>query len=248
MKDYYIKLLLLLTIFYLLFNTFLYSNYNTDQIKNESNGNIQVNRILKNSIDLKLSNDDFFKNNISDVRNNDISLLNKNKKHNKTIDTTNSYIALRIKKLKNERNISFLNRGELLFLEKACYSCHGEYGKGGVVNPNYAKLTIPDLITLAKKMKIGNKEEADKLIVVLEKGTELEKLNDNPPFSNYNRFYAQYNSITNKINDGASKLQKADTNSIDPPLMMPPWKGILTQKDINSIIAYFISIYNWEDD
>ncbi|MBM2814776.1 MAG: Cytochrome c oxidase polypeptide [Ignavibacteria bacterium] len=145
-------------------------------------------------------------------------------------------------------SISFIKRGQLLFIDKGCFTCHGQSGIGGVFNPNYVNRTIPDLITLAKKLKIGEKKEADSLIKLLERGVDLDKLNDSPPFPSFSRFYAQYNSITQKILNGAPVVQKADSKSFTPPLLMPSWEYHLTRRDINSIIAYFISIYNWDND
>ncbi|MCX6153442.1 MAG: c-type cytochrome [Candidatus Kapabacteria bacterium] len=165
-----------------------------------------------------------------------------------TMDTIRPTCCAPYRELTDGTNLPFLKRGKLLFLDNGCYTCHGDSGKGGVYNPNYVNRTIPDLITLAKKLKIGDKQEADSLIKILETGTELDKLNDNPPFASYCRFYAQYNSISTKIKDGAPIVLKADSLSFNPPLTMPSWSANLSKRDINSIIAYFISIYNWDND
>jgi hypothetical protein len=142
----------------------------------------------------------------------------------------------------------FVMRGKSLFKDKGCFTCHGENGRGGIYNPNYALKYIPTLNTLADKLHISDKDEADEIIKLLEKGADLEKINDNPPFPSYSRFYAQYTSINKKILDGAAVLQKADTTSFNPPLCMPSWKYHLSGKDINSIIAYLINIYDWENN
>ena len=149
---------------------------------------------------------------------------------------------------KVELTSSFVNNDKLLFNDKGCFMCHGQNGKGGVNNPNYALKFIPTLSTLANKLKISSKEEADILIKLLENGADLEKLIDDPPFPSFNRFYAQYCSITLKIRDGAPVVQKADPNSYTPPLCMPSWEYHLTQNDINSIISYLINSYDWENE
>lgn len=143
---------------------------------------------------------------------------------------------------------SIVQNGKLLFKDKGCFLCHGEGGKGGVYNPNYVNKFIPTLNTLANKLKLNSKEEADSIIKYFERGTDLEKLNDDPPFPTYNRFLAQYNSITTKIRDGAPVLQKSDTNSFTPPLCMPSWNYHLSTKEINSIISYMINNYDWENN
>jgi hypothetical protein len=145
-------------------------------------------------------------------------------------------------------SLSFIQHGQSLFRDKGCFRCHGEGGRGGVYNPNYANRFVPTLNTLANKLKISDKEEADSLIKLLDKGADMEKLNDSPPFASYNRFYAQYCSITQKILDGAPVVQKMDTLSYIPPLLMPSWQYHLSKRDINSIISYLISIYDWEND
>ena len=143
---------------------------------------------------------------------------------------------------------SFVQHGKMLFKNKGCYLCHGEAGKGGVYNPNYAQKFVPTLNTLADKLKLSDKDEADSIIKYLESGSNLEKLNDNPPFETYNRFYAQYGSITKKILDGAPNVLRLDSLGCNPPLLMPSWNHHLSKRDINSIIAYLINIYDWENN
>lgn len=143
---------------------------------------------------------------------------------------------------------AFIERGKTLFKDKGCFMCHGIEGKGGVHNPNYAKYFVPSLNTLANKLKISQKEDADSIINLMVSRANLEKLNDNPPFRTYNRFFAQYTSITKKILDGAPKVLRADSTSFEPPLVMPSWENSLPREDIDAIIAYLISVYNWDED
>lgn len=150
--------------------------------------------------------------------------------------------------IKSSKSESFIQSGQNIFNAKGCFLCHGDAGKGGVYNPNYALTYVPTLNTLANKLKISDKEEADSLIKLLDAGADLEKLNDNPPFRSFNRFYAQYTSINTKIHNGAPIVQRLDTLSFTPPLLMPSWDYHLNQREINSVIAYLISIYDWEND
>jgi plastocyanin len=143
---------------------------------------------------------------------------------------------------------NIIEQGKYLFVIKNCVTCHGKEGIGGIKNYNYAKPTIPDLITLATKLKIPDKESADTIIKLLEKNADLEKLSDDPPFRNYDRFLAQYNSIFNKILNGAPIVLKADSTGPKPPLFMPSWENNLTKKEIRSIVSYLISKNNWEED
>lgn len=143
---------------------------------------------------------------------------------------------------------NIIERGKELFVKKNCVACHGANGVGGIFNTNYAKKTVPQLNTLATKLKIPDKETADSIIKLLEKKCDLEKLNDNPPFPTYSRFASQYNSITRKILDGASVVQRADSTGPMPPLYMPSWEDYLTKDEINAIIAYLISLNNWDEE
>lgn len=149
---------------------------------------------------------------------------------------------------KYSKSNSIVENGKNLFLEKACYTCHGFNGVGGIRNFNYAKDSIPQLNNLSEKLKIPYKEDADSIIKLLSLNIKLESLEENPPFDKYERFLAQYQSITKKIIDGAEKLQKKDSLGLNPPLFMPSWENSLSQEEINSLIAYLITLNNWEDD
>ena len=68
------------------------------------------------------------------------------------------------------------------------------------------------------------------------------------PFPAYGRFLAQYASITKKILEGAAIVQKADSAGPYPPLFMPAWDNYLSKEEIKSLIAYMISLKDWEKD
>jgi hypothetical protein len=143
---------------------------------------------------------------------------------------------------------NMIEKGKQLFVIKNCITCHGKEGIGGIKNYNYAKPSIPDLITLGTKLKIPDKEAADTIIKLLEKNADFEKLSENPPFRNYDRFLAQYTSIYNKILNGAPIVLKADSTGPLPPLFMPSWEQNLSKEEIRSIISYLISKNKWEDE
>jgi plastocyanin len=146
----------------------------------------------------------------------------------------------------SQKQSTFIETGYFLYNQKGCVTCHGKNGSGGVYNPNYINRTIPELNTLADKMKLYWREDADTVIKLLESGDDLAALEDDPPFRSYNRFLAQYNSMRTKIKDGTSDLQMIDPQGPIPPLYMPSWEENLTSKEIDAIIAYLISEYSWE--
>ena len=148
--------------------------------------------------------------------------------------------------LKDTTNI--IEWGKDLYVRKFCNTCHGANGAGGIIDINYALKTVPPLNTLANKLKIPDKESADSIIKYLKLNSDLEKVSENPPFRTYGRFLAQYGSIRKKILEGAAIVQKADSTGPLPPLFMPAWDNYLTKAQINSLVAYLISLNNWEEN
>lgn len=140
---------------------------------------------------------------------------------------------------------SNIDRGKWLFQRKGCFLCHGEAGKGGVRNYNYVKDTVPALNTLAERMRLFKVEDANAIITHLKRSADLESLNP-PPFPQFNIFLAQYKAIKNVIREG-SRSGKKDSKGPQPPLNMPSWKDKLSDKDIDDIIAYLLSIQPWEE-
>lgn len=145
-------------------------------------------------------------------------------------------------------NSTFLERGKEIFINKGCMTCHGENGKGGVFNYNYVNNTVPELNTLADKLKIYWQEDAEIIIELLENHVNLDSLEDNPPIENYSRFLAQYHSMLDKINDGALKLQALNSDGPLPPLYMPAWEYILSDTEIDAVLAYLIKQFDWDEE
>lgn len=145
-------------------------------------------------------------------------------------------------------SLSFIERGKQVFNTVGCATCHGENGRGGVHNPNYAKDSVPRLDILADNMYIYWEEDVETIIGYLEKGTDLAQLEDNPPIDNYGRFLAQYQSIMDKIHLGAPTLQKKDPDGPEPPLTMPSWREQLAEDDMEAILAYLLTQYPWDEE
>jgi plastocyanin len=139
-----------------------------------------------------------------------------------------------------------VEHGQVLYEQKGCITCHGKNGKGGIYNPNYVNKNVPELNTLADKMKIYWKEDAEILIQLFESQTDLETLEDDPPVDNFSRFLAQYNSMRSKIMDGSPELQRLNPDDPHPPLLMPSWEQKLSSHEIDAILAYLIAQYDWE--
>ena len=142
---------------------------------------------------------------------------------------------------------SFIEKGESLYNSTGCITCHGQSGQGGIYNPNYVNNFVMPLDNLAETMRLFWQEDAETVIKLLEHNADMNEQLEDPPFRQYNRFLAQYESIITKINDGAHELQKADTSGPEPPLYMPAWEHQLSKKEMNSIVAFLIDQYSWED-
>lgn len=141
---------------------------------------------------------------------------------------------------------NFIVFGKNIFEEKGCITCHGKNGSGGVKNPYYVNKEVPPLNNLASTLKIDWPEDGDVIINLLKNNADLYSLEDSEPIENYSRFLAQYKSIIKKIMVGADTLQTVQPDSPQPPLFMPAWEHRLSEEEANTIIAYMITLNNWE--
>lgn len=137
-------------------------------------------------------------------------------------------------------------KGSYWFHNMGCISCHGAEGSGGVTNFNYAKGTVPALNTLAERMFLQSKDDVQAFSKVLEQTKDPSRLKAAPGLSNWPLVLAQYKAVVNTIQSG-SVPAKADPNLPDPPLFMPSWREKLNPEQINSIIAYLVSLQKFEE-
>lgn len=152
-----------------------------------------------------------------------------------------------VDKFNNNKTRSLVETGREIFNKKRCFTCHGKEGTGGVYNYNYVSTTVPALNTIAERMKIYWEEDAEIAIKLIEKGFDLVSLEDDPPIDNFTRFLAQHNSYREKIKNGSLIVQKKDSARPEPPLVMPAWDYILSDREIDALLAYMISLYPWEE-
>ncbi len=154
-------------------------------------------------------------------------------------------------------------RGRRVF-ELYCRACHGPQGSGGVENPNYLNGTIPGLDLLAERMFLYEREDAETFIAAIEEfgappvaspeggAPEGEETQPDParafPSLDLPRLpvvLAQYTAIRETILDGnpAGKLDPEGPT----PFNMPSWRRSIPEDDIDAVIVYLISIYEFED-
>lgn len=136
-------------------------------------------------------------------------------------------------------------RGKVLFAEKACSACHGVAGSGGVANANAISGSVPALNKLAERMMLDSKEQSDKIATLLGSRQNLTQL-ASPPFETYPRFLAQYQNIRNLMQNGG-KPGRLDPSLPDPPLQMPSWRAAISDRDLDALLVYLISLQNWDE-
>lgn len=137
--------------------------------------------------------------------------------------------------------------GRYLHRKMGCITCHGKDGRGGVVNFNYIKKTVPPHNTLAKSFHLEEKEDAEAFINLLLKRVDFDQLKERPDIPRFNLVLAQYKAAKKLIREGKN-CAKLDRKGPEPPLQMPSWQAKLTERDIESIIAYLLTLYQWEEE
>lgn len=141
---------------------------------------------------------------------------------------------------------SLAEHGRRLYESKGCVACHGAAGRGGVRNPNYIKGTVPRLDMLAERMHLYEREDVETILGLMERRADLEALDADAPFRAYHRFLAQYHSVREVIRNGRPAGRR-DTTGVVPPLSMPSWAAALSDRDVDALIAYLLTVFPWED-
>ncbi len=137
--------------------------------------------------------------------------------------------------------------GEYLYNRRSCVSCHGPGGRGGVPNINYLQGTVPRHDTTAEKFFLQDEEDADAFAALLAEGADLEALLSSPPFPNYPLVLTRYRMAVDLIRRGKPSA-KLDPAGPEPPLVMPAWGAILSPREQDALLSYFLALQEWEED
>jgi hypothetical protein len=137
--------------------------------------------------------------------------------------------------------------GRYLYRKNSCIACHGEDGEGGVDNINYVRKEIPAHDILAENLWLREKEHADVFIGLLSSRVDVDELEEDPGIPLLNLVLTQYSAAKDLIRDG-KLCAKADSVGPEPPLQMLSWEARLSDYDIDAIIAYLITLYEWEEE
>ena len=137
--------------------------------------------------------------------------------------------------------------GRYLHQKMGCITCHGVEGRGGIVNVNYIKETVPPHNTLAEKFFLEEEEDARVFIDLLVKGVDFDQLEEQPDIPRFILVLTQYRAAKELIRKG-KHCAKLDATGPDPPRQMPAWEERLSERDIDAIISYLLTLYPWEED
>jgi hypothetical protein len=137
--------------------------------------------------------------------------------------------------------------GEYFYLKLGCVTCHGVEGRGGVENYNYINKTVPAHNTTAEKLFLSDAEDAEVFIDLLQKHPDLEDLEEEPDILRFKLVLSRFKAAKDLIKNGKHCV-KLDLAGPEPPLQMPTWQAVLTDRDIDAVIAYFTSLYPWDEE
>jgi mono/diheme cytochrome c family protein len=137
--------------------------------------------------------------------------------------------------------------GEYLYIARGCVTCHGIEGRGGITNYNYIQGTVPAHNTTAEKFFFEDEEETEAFMDLLVEGVDLDELESAPPFPAFRMALIRYRMATDIIKKG-KVCAKLDPGGMEPPLQMPMWGYILSDREIDALLTYFLNLYDWEYD
>ena len=136
--------------------------------------------------------------------------------------------------------------GALLYQARGCVSCHGPEGRGGVPNPNSTIETPPEHASTAQKLFLASRDDADALIDLVDRTGDLDAVEDAPEVGRFPVVRVRWDNAEQIIR-GGRYTSKLDPTGPEPPLQMPAWEYLLDEREIDALLAYFVSLYDWEE-
>ena len=136
--------------------------------------------------------------------------------------------------------------GAYLYLEKGCVTCHGPEGQGGIENPNSVNSPVPAHDTTAQKLFLASQEDGEAFIDLVSATPDLGALEDEPEISRFPVVRARFENAKQIIRGGRYS-SKVDPDGPEPPLQMPAWQFLVEEREIDSLLVYFVSLAEWED-
>jgi len=139
-----------------------------------------------------------------------------------------------------------LQEGIALLNKYGCALCHGPRGQGGVKNPNYLKDTFPAFNQMATKLGIEYPEDVDVVVQLLGRGQSLNDPSKIDVPDGARIISARYETLATVIMKGNMAMKK-DENGPEP-IPMPSFKGVLSEQEMNKIIAAMLILYPLKEE
>jgi len=138
-----------------------------------------------------------------------------------------------------------VERGAFLYARKGCVTCHGANGHGGVANDNSTNGTVPAHDTTAQKLFLASPEDAEAFIELVAEVEDLEAVEE-AEVSRFPVVRTRYLNAKEIVRQGRFSA-KLDPQGPVPPLQMPAWDYLIEERQIDALLAYFVSLYDWEE-
>ena len=140
---------------------------------------------------------------------------------------------------------SLVETGALLYKQKGCFTCHGPEGRGGVANDNSTNGSVPAHNTTAQKLFLLTREDAEAFTKVAEASGDLASV-DEAGVTAFPAVRTRFLNAKEIIRKGRFTA-KADPRGPQPPLQMPAWQYLLDEREIDALLVYFVSLYDWSE-
>lgn len=140
-----------------------------------------------------------------------------------------------------------VEQGAWLYEANGCSTCHGPEGRGGVVNPNANNSPVPRHDTTARKLFLASEEDAGAFEELLEEHAALAGLEEEPEIRGFPVVRARFENAREIVRRGRYS-GKLDPHGPEPPLQMPAWQYLVSDREIDALLAYFVSLYPWDGD
>lgn len=127
------------------------------------------------------------------------------------------------------------------FRQKGCVTCHGEEGRGGIPNPNSMNAVVPELATLARRSFLFTPADVAAFRELLASGSPLERVQAAAAVPLFTSVKTQHLALRQLVREGR-RSAKLEPSGPRPPLDMPAWESRLTDEEIDTILAYLLSL------
>jgi mono/diheme cytochrome c family protein len=142
---------------------------------------------------------------------------------------------------------SVVEQGRWLFYNRGCFTCHGWEGQGGVPNFNYVADTVPPLYKTANNLFLRKSEHVEAVIDLIERGIAVEEFEGELAIPRFFLVKKQYDNVKNLIRKGGVAGKK-DVEGPQPPLEMPAWEQQLSDREIDSLIAFILTLERVDEE